>query len=153
MNLKSINNCNYYQMLLEVVASQHSYERASDRILNSNIPQRYKESVKYFINHLSKKNMPKHISYGIRIARINVDPNDSNTMIYKTKRGKEVPIYNIKARDGKYSQGNEIWAIVRNNVLHTIMLVINPMKNRDLFMKIMRDKLNVDETFVYTGRL
>ena len=84
--------------ILEIQKSQHFTQRLRKRILRY-LPEKYHNLINSNLNTIANIDLPKKMSVAIKIATLDEK--------YSTNDG---------------SNGDEVWAVVRNNVISTILL-------------------------------
>jgi len=114
-------------LLFESDVSGHAYERIKKRLdtmkYSGDITPEEYEQIRKNLNLILSNNFDSK-SYGIFLGKFKPNPNS----IYYTNKNiydPGIPFYQIISNDGifaKDSTGDEMWAIVRDNVITTIML-------------------------------
>lgn len=144
------------ELLKEVILDEHAAQRLKERLLSPNgyevgfedtpmnyikigqyfIPDNIKQSILSKVDILKNKSFPKNKDFGVKLDIIPIDINsikfydDFNTANIKGKQLLLIP-------GGSESNGTVYYAIIRDNIMKTFML----MKN---YIKIDSQKLRVD---------
>lgn len=120
-NLKNIIKEAFQSYFSEAIETEHLLKRLQDRIKETKIlsPEEEKEIEKN-IEKLKTINFPKNKSYGVLLLKLKI----SDTNPYYFKDEYQFGYYKVYSDDDffKYSTGNEIWVVIRNNEIRTIML-------------------------------
>ncbi len=108
------------ESLNEASEAPHLIERFNGRIKsmpNDAIPNKIKRQILKNLNKVKDFNFDPYKSYGVRLADLQI--NKDSKMYYEIG-GREY--YRIDDFLGKDSTGDEIWVIIRQNRIGTIML-------------------------------
>lgn len=126
----------------EAKEKRHLVERFNTRITNmpsDAIPNKIKRQILKNLKKVRDFNFDPYKSYGIRLVELQIN---KDSKMYHEVDGRGY--YSIDDFLGKDSTGNEIWVVVRNNEIGTIMLRkdIQPI-----------EKLRVDKVLYSTKEL
>lgn len=117
--------------------TKHMYDRLEDRVDNLDIDYNDKEEVYDNIDIVKNKFFDRRKSYGIRLAKFNVDKNHKNAIGSGNKY-----YYRIFDEQGKDSTGDEIWIVIRNNQIKTLFI---RKSGQNSSLGRIKNKLRVDE--------
>ena len=143
MNLRKLIK----EHLEEAMFMGHTYERISGRIDRLKVGVDISEDEKNIIlNNLAvinERNFPKKKSYGVFLGKVTPRPESNFYIAPNTNTNRTpYPMYGIPDAEGNVSVGTIFWAIIRENVVATIMLSqAGIFKNNAL----LKNKLKVDE--------
>lgn len=128
---------NIRKIIREALNSGHSFERFEERFKNTGIDAGADfKIIKLNFNKVENKKFPVSQSFAIMLGDLNVDRNSKN---YINVRGKD--LYRIYTKDGVASVGNQVWCVVRHNMISTIMLRLDS-QTRD--NAVAADRMKVD---------
>jgi hypothetical protein len=138
---------NYIRGLLrEALETSHSLDRFNDRFMKLNdgdITDGEKNRITKNLEHIKRYDFPENQSFGILLGEFNIKEfNPKRHWKVGVVKKRDVMYYSIKDKDGLKSVGNQIWAIVRDNEIVTIMF---RRSSQDGTSKRLMDFLEVDK--------
>jgi hypothetical protein len=110
----------YNSLITEVIETAHLFDRLKERLGNLSeieISSMDRTHLERYIEIISKMNFSPRHSFAIKLMDLYIDPQSS---LYVKVGGREY--YTMDDFLGRDSTGNEIWCVIRNNRIITIML-------------------------------